>query len=149
MSKRKYRRPTVEEKRIELKKTNGHCAYCGKAITTKTMTIDHVTPRSRYSSPKYADRADNRLPVCMPCNRYKHARTLKEYRLYMRQAHLRLRTYYVTKILERYGIVELHPWDGLFWFEKNKSGNDSKNDSKNESGNETGINSGNDPQNRS
>lgn len=136
MGKKRYRRFSAEEKRRILKKTNGHCAYCGKLITYKTMSVDHVTPRCRYSKAEYADRLSNLLPACRKCNQYKHTRTLEEYRQYMRQAHLRLRTYYVTQILERYGIVELHPWNGLFWFEshadsKNDSDNDSENGSQN------------------
>lgn len=41
------------------------CAYCGKTVSTETITLDHVTPRRGQSA---YDRRDNLVLACRPCN---------------------------------------------------------------------------------
>lgn len=55
------------DKQEILKRTNGICACCGKKLTVKTMTIEHVIPISRggYDGPA------NTIPLCEQCNKDK------------------------------------------------------------------------------
>jgi hypothetical protein len=41
------------------------CAYCGRRISTKGITLDHVTPRKGKSA---YDRRDNLVLACPACN---------------------------------------------------------------------------------
>lgn len=52
------------DKQEILKRTNGICACCGKKLSLKTMTVEHVIPISRggYDSPS------NTIPLCPQCN---------------------------------------------------------------------------------
>ena len=36
-----------EERKAVLQSSYGVCAHCGKKLTTKTMTIEHIIPLSR------------------------------------------------------------------------------------------------------
>lgn len=48
------------------------CAYCGKKLTKKTLTKDHVIPISKGGS----DWLRNVVPCCRPCNERKQAKVL-------------------------------------------------------------------------
>jgi 5-methylcytosine-specific restriction endonuclease McrA len=63
----------VEEK--VLKKTGGHCAYCGDELSGN-FDIDHVHPRAKGGS--NAD--DNLMPACKWCNNKKRDKTVEEFR---------------------------------------------------------------------
>jgi 5-methylcytosine-specific restriction endonuclease McrA len=53
-------------------KRDGHkCQYCG---STKDLTIDHVTPRSKGGN----DTWDNMVTCCQPCNSRKGNKTLEQ-----------------------------------------------------------------------
>ena len=43
-----------------------HCAYCNATLTRRTITRDHVIPRS-----KGGGAGENLVPACGPCNRAK------------------------------------------------------------------------------
>lgn len=58
---------TTEERKAILKKCHGHCACCGKQLTERTMTVDHMIPLSRGGS----NDISNLAPLCKPCNRIK------------------------------------------------------------------------------
>src|SRR5829696_1241629 len=104
-------------------KYGGHCAYCGQAIHYKAMQIDHFLPqcKERY----YAGRCkkdvhaeENLMPACRRCNHYKRARTPKQFRELMSTLHERLENIYILKVAIDFGIAQINPFDGKFYFEK-------------------------------
>jgi 5-methylcytosine-specific restriction endonuclease McrA len=56
-------------------KTNGHCAYCGAALTIENMKATCVIPLSRGGS----DGVQNKLPACRNCNKKKGNLTHEEF----------------------------------------------------------------------
>ena len=48
-----------------LKQHGPICAYCGRRFATRTMTLDHVTPRRGLTA---YDRRDNLVLACKSCN---------------------------------------------------------------------------------
>ena len=56
-----------QERKQILQKTKGHCACCGKALTTKTMTVDHCVPLSRGGTNNFV----NLVALCIDCNEKK------------------------------------------------------------------------------
>ncbi len=68
-------------KHIALKKRNllirdkRTCQYCGKTVTPKMATIDHVKPRSQFDDVKEAHTWDNTTIACLKCNSHKDNRT--------------------------------------------------------------------------
>jgi len=83
-----------DKKQRIYEKYQGHCAYCGKNITTKEMHVDHIIPKFRwipdrgcfsvdgrpfteYSTP---DDERNLNPACPRCNLWKTAYTIEEFR---------------------------------------------------------------------
>lgn len=58
---------SYEERKAVLKKTGGICAFCGKKLTTKTMTVDHIIPISRGGT----NDLDNLTPLCEEHNKQK------------------------------------------------------------------------------
>jgi len=104
-----------------LNKYSGHCAYCGKPITLKTMQVDHIVPQARRW--KLADVHDysNLNPACRMCNHYKRASSLETFRtFYVGELHKRLAKLYTVRVAVMYGIIEFYPWDGKFYFEKER-----------------------------
>ena len=49
------------------KQLNGRCAYCGKGMTLKDATRDHVVPKSKGGG----NNVKNLLPTCKKCNQMK------------------------------------------------------------------------------
>lgn len=93
----------------------GRCAYCGKSIDYKDMQVDHIIPkRTRRIN---LDNIDNYNPSCRRCNHYKRANNLEVFREMLKTLHSRVRDIYICKVAEDYGIVEIKPWDGKFYFE--------------------------------
>lgn len=59
-------RNAYQETREWLLKEHGPiCAYCGKTFPSRTMTLDHVTPRRGQTA---YDRRDNLVLACKACN---------------------------------------------------------------------------------
>jgi hypothetical protein len=93
---------------------NDRCAYCGKTpIDDKSLTIDHVKPRSRGGE----DRTRNCIPACRRCN---HAKGSEEW-----MAWYRLQSYYSleAEIRIRHWLKTGHVLDSLntddsHWFDK-------------------------------
>jgi len=54
------------------------CFYCGKSLSRKTKTKDHVQPKSRNGSPTSRR---NIVDACHPCNQLKGCLTLEEFRV--------------------------------------------------------------------
>jgi len=51
------------------------CAYCGRELTNKTVTVDHKIPLSRGGR----NDIQNIAPACLSCNSSKHAKTPEEF----------------------------------------------------------------------
>ena len=106
---------------------NGHCGYCGKPITMKQMQIDHMMPQSCRTLT--ADKVNgewvfttheltNLMSSCRQCNHYKRDLTVEGFRHIMKSLHERLRAIYILKVGENFGMLEVKPFDGVFYFEK-------------------------------
>ncbi len=105
------------------KKYEGRCAYCGRCIEYRNMQVDHYLPqcKERYylkRCKKDVHAEDNLMPACRRCNHYKRARTVKQFRELMITLHERLEKIYILKVAIDYGVAEVKPFDGKFYFEK-------------------------------
>ena len=67
-------------KRNVFARDKGRCQYCGRALSLREATFDHVVPRSHGGKTRW----DNVVIACLRCNQRKAARTPS-------QAHMRLR----------------------------------------------------------
>lgn len=56
------------------KRDNGKCAYCGRELSKKEATLDHIIPRSRGGKTEWKNVALS----CKRCNTRKNDRTPKE-----------------------------------------------------------------------
>ncbi len=114
-------------KRTELRqkvwlKYNKHCAYCGREIEYRNMQVDHLVPIAYAPFPNDKNSKvysfDNLMPSCRRCNHYKRALNLERFRLLMKTLHERISSQYITKVAIDYGIVNIKPFNGKFYFEK-------------------------------
>lgn len=87
-------------------KFDGKCAYCGKDLSEKGCTLDHIIPKSRggYKT------EDNLYPACRKCNERKADLSMEDFRkamgvelFYFEQKALRERG-----ILERWREINAH-----------------------------------------
>ena len=60
-----------------LARDNFTCQYCGRELTAKEATLDHVLPRSQGGRTTW----ENIVCCCAPCNRKKGGRTPREARM--------------------------------------------------------------------
>lgn len=104
---------------------NGHCGYCGKDIAIKDMQVDHMTPKWRLRDPIYfkatvdqIESYDNYMPTCRRCNHYKREKDVEGFRVFMKTLHGRLEKDYKVKVAVDYRVVQIVPFDGIFYFEK-------------------------------
>lgn len=108
-----------------------HCAYCGKTIEYKDMQVDHVFPQARkhwlesekmriIENIKDSDinHIDNLMPSCRMCNHYKRAMSLEFYREQLKTLHERLIKPYINRVGIDYKVIQIKPFDGIFYFEK-------------------------------
>lgn len=107
-------------------KYGGHCAYCGKVLNDiKDMQVDHIIPQKKrgdiLGTDFKIDNIDNYNPSCRRCNHYKRALDLEQFRNYIKTLHERIEKDYIVKVGLDYGIVEINPFDGVFYFEKVRS----------------------------
>lgn len=116
MTKAKIDRSSVHSK------YNGHCGYCGKVIELKDMQVDHIHPQhdKEAFSGTNINSEDNLMPSCRRCNHYKRGFDLEGFRKLMGTLHERVCSHYIGKVALDYSVVTLHPFDGLFYFEKYK-----------------------------
>jgi 5-methylcytosine-specific restriction endonuclease McrA len=56
-----------------------HCYYCGKLLSRRKATKDHVIPRSKGGS----DSTQNIVDACRDCNKEKGCLTIEEFRVVM------------------------------------------------------------------
>lgn len=96
-------------------KLDGHCGYCGKEITIKEMQVDHMMPRCLHQLS--GNHIDNLMPACRRCNHYKRANTVEGYRWLLKGLHKRLSTIYIVNVAVDFGMMEIKPFDGVFYFE--------------------------------
>jgi HNH endonuclease len=54
-----------------IKRDDFQCQYCGKILTEKQISMDHILPRSQGGQKSYL----NCVVACHPCNRHKGNRT--------------------------------------------------------------------------
>jgi len=100
-------------------KYDGHCGYCGKDITLKEMQVDHMKPRWSANDDTIHD-FSNLMPSCRSCNHYKRADNVEQFRLSMKGLHKRLEKIYINKVAVDFGMIDIKPFEGLFYFEKQK-----------------------------
>lgn len=98
-------------------KCNGHCGYCGRAIEYKAMQVDHIFPKCCRGG----DTIENLMPTCRRCNHYKRANTLENFRNLMMSLHQRLGKIYILSVAVNFGMCEVKPFDGVFYFERLKA----------------------------
>lgn len=94
-------------------KFEGRCAYCGREITLEEMQVDYVTPIRQGGT----DDFKNMFPSCRWCNHYKMSMDLEGFRTYLETLHERLSKKYIVKVGINFGIVDIKPFDGTFYFE--------------------------------
>lgn len=102
-----------ETRKKVYEKFDGHCAYCGREITLEEMQVDHVQPIRNGGT----DDFKNLFPSCQICNHYKGSMDLEELRAYMETLHERISRKYMIKLGINLGIVDIKPFDGIFYFE--------------------------------
>ena len=101
------------------KKYDGHCAYCGKEITIKSMQIDHIKPVCFGGDNEF----QNLNPACKDCNLYKGACSIETFRLFTKQLiNTKLEYLFKSKtklnVAVNFGAIQFKKWDGKFYFEK-------------------------------
>jgi predicted restriction endonuclease len=99
------------------KKYLGRCAYCGNSIAYKEMQVDHILAKANGGE----DELKNLNPLCRSCNHYKRAESLEHFRKLLKSIHERLMKIYIFKVAMNYGIIKIIPFDGVFYFEKQKN----------------------------
>jgi hypothetical protein len=102
-----------------LEKYDNKCGYCGKDITLKSMQVDHIEPKCNVNQSNFntINEIDNLMPTCRRCNHYKRGDNLKQFRHKMQTLHERVCSHYIGKVALDFGIVEIKPFDGKFYFE--------------------------------
>ena len=96
-------------------KYNGHCAYCGKAISIKEMQVDHILPKRNGGT----NDIDNLNPSCRLCNHYKRAANIETFRHGLLGGLIkRLMKIYIFRVALDYGMITINGWDKKFYFEK-------------------------------
>lgn len=109
------RKPISKSMRKEvLSKYNGHCAYCGNLLDMKTLRVDHFHPHYLGGE----DTLDNYMPACYKCNFYKSTLRLEEFREQMLTLHERIAKPFIARLGIDYGIINITPFTGEFYFEK-------------------------------
>ncbi len=113
------RKPIPKKIREQVyKKYNGYCAYCGCKLEYKDMQVDHVI--SVYGNDGGNDK-DNLLPSCRMCNFYKSTFPLEDFRKNLETLHERLQKTFIYRLALKYGLIEEHKKDVVFYFEKEQN----------------------------
>jgi len=115
------------DRKAVYEKYNGHCAYCGEKIPFKSMQIDHIFSKRAYKFTPREKKAGIRLdemrnlnPSCRMCNFYKSSYSLESFRSNIKTLHKRFSKIFIVRLAVKYGIIKIHEFDGLFYFEKYK-----------------------------
>jgi hypothetical protein len=122
-------------------KFGGRCAYCGEAITLKSMQIDHIIPKSyflttitameanvpNFKCPKFlihlkhtdVNHIDNLFPACKTCNSWKCVYSVESFRSELqRQVQILITRSANYRMAKRYKLVLETPHEIEFYFEK-------------------------------
>ena len=115
-------------RRLVYNKFDGHCAYCGQPIEFKDMQVDHIKPalhswsdedRERWAKGHYGDDSlENYNPACRPCNFRKGTLSLEGFREALEHQLVCLERDFTYRMAKRYGLVEEHPNNVVFYFEQ-------------------------------
>lgn len=105
-------------RQLVLEKYDCHCAYCGKTIDIKTLRVDHLIPFRNGGD----DDISNFMPACQSCNFYKSTLSIEKFREQLMSVHERIMKPFISRLGADYGIVEIKPFDGVFYFEKTGNG---------------------------
>ena len=102
-------------------KYNCNCAYCGRGLTSKNFTIDHIYPKRRHlrdKNKKGLDILENYNPCCKSCNSSKASYELEVWREQIKLKHIRLlRDSSSYRLLNRFELITIKE-DVEFYFEK-------------------------------
>jgi hypothetical protein len=66
-----YSSSTTFNRSTIIKRDRSTCQYCGKTLSHKEITLDHVIPRSQGGKNNFT----NCVVCCFPCNKLKGSRT--------------------------------------------------------------------------
>lgn len=105
-------------------KYQGRCGYCGIELELRQMQVDHIFPHRRGGVDEY----DNLMPACRMCNYYKHTFTVEGFRQEMKTLHERILKPFIARLGARYGMVEVTPFDGVFYYERHAQPRDQSED---------------------
>lgn len=64
------------------------------------------------------DELSNYMPSCQSCNFYKSTLSLEKFREQLMSVHERIMQPFISRLGADYGIVEIKPFDGKFYFEQ-------------------------------
>ena len=84
---------TDSKRQAIFQKYHGHCAYCGRPLKMKAMTVDHLVPKSKGGlvpkSKGGGNCIENLMPSCSDCNTTKAADNLEMLRISLSWPYLR------------------------------------------------------------
>lgn len=108
------------DRQMVYEKCGCKCGYCGKDLKIKEMQVDHISPQWMAGCYPNKDINDfsNLMPTCRRCNHYKRGDTLEEFRRKMKTLHERVCSHYIGKVALDFGIVNITPFNGKFYFEQ-------------------------------
>lgn len=106
-------------------KFGGKCAYCGCELPDKGWHADHAEAVLRNIGKGYAmdrpelDCIENMMPACQPCNLYKSACSIEQFRERVAtQLDVTRRASRSYRFAEAFGLVTPTGNSVIFWFEK-------------------------------
>ena len=73
---------TAKEKRV-WKKANGKCAHCGREVSGRNRTVDHVVPKVYGGGYDFR----NLMPLCKTCNQKRDCKWVNPSEYYAFAAH--------------------------------------------------------------
>lgn len=118
----RFARTAISKKKREMvfARFDGRCGYCG--FKPESLVIDHIVPIVRTAHlPAGARRNDhgNLMPACRPCNNFKGALSLEEFRSELSKQVARARASSVNfRNAERFGQLQILDKPITFLFER-------------------------------
>ena len=106
-------------------KYNKHCAYCGCDLEYKDMQVDHFFPQF-LSNGVAINNFANLMPSCRGCNFYKGTKLIENFRDDLQTLHERISKPFISRLGLKYGIIELKPFVGEFYYEQYEEENTDK-----------------------
>lgn len=113
---------------IVYQKYDGHCAYCGKKISTYDMQIDHLVPLRRGDNDERikaigyergSNDLTNLMPSCRSCNFRKGLLSLETFRQELiKQRNTIVRKSFQVRQSISYGLLQVIDKPIVFYFEQ-------------------------------